>query len=846
MNKQKSLHFILYLPVLLLSIFSSKQATAQIIPDNTLPHNSQVQPGCLVCEINGGTVKNANLFHSFKEFSLPTNGQAIFNNGLEIQNIFTRVTGNNISKIDGLIRVNGSANLFFINPHGIIFGNNASLDIGGSFVGSTANRIKFLDGSEFSSQTHANTSLLTITTPIGLQFGNNPGTIQVQAKNGLEVQPNQTLALVGGDINFQGGTIKTNGGRLELGSVQTKGLVNITTTNQGFLLGYNNTNNFGDITLTSKSNINASGIGGGEMQMQSRNLRISEASRIASLTLGSLSGGNIKVNATDTIEMIGIGDFENKAEKVVNPMTDISQIEDGFFVLSIGSGSTGNLEINTNKLVLRNASVLLVSTLNNGNGGNLHINADESVELNESLLATGNRIQSSGNSGDLIVNTKNLILVNRGFLGSTALGTGKAGNIKINAAESIELTSGEFFTEDSNGISVNTNINSSTLQTADAGNIEINTQQLIVRENTVISASTLGFGNGGSLTINAEDIQIFGDAAENFGGLATASEINATGNGGNLIINAHNLQVQGGRISASTVGVGKAGDIKINTKNLQISDQAKITVEALGTGNAGNLNLVAESILMDNFSIISGNTRSNSTDISQEQASINLRSQNLIMRHGSKITTNATGDNVIGGNITIDVDVLAALENSDITANSIDFRGGNVMISSQGIIGTKFRDQLTSESDITATGASPDLSGSVQINQLSTDPNQGLIGLYSSVIDTNNQLAKGCNNSGKLADEENKFTIIGSGGLPSSPDDLFTGTNPLVDLVELVPIQEDNQNIKKVDVHKKLPLKIVEAQGWVRDEKGNIYLVSQGQEAFLQSPILSKNYCSIR
>ena len=160
------------------------RAIAQVRPDNTLgTESSQVtSTGSGAFQINGGATRGTNLFHSFSQFSVPNNVVAAFNNALSIQNIISRVTGGSVSNIEGLIRANGAANLFLINPNGIIFGPNARLNIGGSFVGSTANNLKFADGTNFSATAHSTTPLLTISVPIGLQFGANPGRIMVQGR----------------------------------------------------------------------------------------------------------------------------------------------------------------------------------------------------------------------------------------------------------------------------------------------------------------------------------------------------------------------------------------------------------------------------------------------------------------------------------------------------------------------------------------------------------------------------------------------------------------------------------------------------------------------------------------
>jgi filamentous hemagglutinin family protein len=302
--------------VSLLSLVSVDTAIAQVSSDGTLPTTVRSSDSRNFVIENGDRV-GANLFHSFREFSVPTGGSAVFNNADDVQNIFSRVTGSNISDIDGLIRTNSSANLFLLNPNGIVFGSKASLSIGGAFVGTTANSIRFANGTEFSTAP-SSSSLLTLSVPTGLQFGAQGGSItnrsQVLGRRGtpagLQVQPGQAIALIGGDITFDGGRLTASAGQIDLGSVAPNSIVAITPTTPtpttlGFRFGCEQVQSFGKIQMLQESVVDTTGTGGGSIQVRAAQLRISNRSSISSNTSGDQNGGVINVNTTDSIEILG-------------------------------------------------------------------------------------------------------------------------------------------------------------------------------------------------------------------------------------------------------------------------------------------------------------------------------------------------------------------------------------------------------------------------------------------------------------------------------------------------------------------------------------------------------------
>ncbi|MEL7315775.1 MAG: filamentous hemagglutinin N-terminal domain-containing protein, partial [Cyanobacteria bacterium J06559_3] len=202
------------------SLVFAVPAIAQIIPDNTLPTPSSVEPDCIICTINGGTAAGNHLFHSFTEFSVPTGGEAIFNHLDTVEAIFSRVTGSSISDIDGLIQTNGTADLFLLNPNGIIFGPNAQLNIGSSFTASTANSLFFTDGSEFSAVNPETPPLLTISPDVGWQSASNQDFVAGSTlTNRGRLTIGQDLTLMADQLDLQGQLYA--GGDLQLVATDT-------------------------------------------------------------------------------------------------------------------------------------------------------------------------------------------------------------------------------------------------------------------------------------------------------------------------------------------------------------------------------------------------------------------------------------------------------------------------------------------------------------------------------------------------------------------------------------------------------------------------------------------------
>jgi large exoprotein involved in heme utilization and adhesion len=676
----------------------------------------------------------------------------------------------------------------------------------------------------------------------------------------LEVLPEKTLALVGGEILLTGKSkdlyefnLISPEGRIEIGSVDTNSKVALEQLNGKWQTDYSQVSAFKNIELKNGAGIEASGEGGGTVQLHGSEINLSQNSRIFADTNGFKNGGEIFIRGT---KAVFLEDNSIIAAEVFKP----------------ASGTGGNIKIETEGLTIKgDSSYISTSTYFDGDGGNIAVTASKFLNLDDTENSSNDQRNglfsisydgATGNAGDIKINTDSLNILNGGqiYVGNTTDSQGNGGNLTINAADSIKLIgrspngkfpSGLFTQADGSG---------------DAGDLEIVTKQLEILDGAGISTSTYGQGRSGDILIEArESIDILGiglnnspsalsarTTRDNNGGNITIetsafrvadgaivdNRTNGTGNGGSIFINANTFEaVNGGQVFAGTFqnSSGNGGNIKINaTDGLIISGktdavrrirlgvdlqgedifvneqsgESGLFVSSEGIGEPGNIQVQADTLEIDNQGIISAETQSG------QGGNIFLQSQDFLkLSNGSRITTTAFSDGD-GGSIFIDTDKLEALNDSDITANAQRGNGGLVVINAQDIFGTEARDALTPESDITASSElDPQLNGIVRINALEILPN---IKLPQEPV--KGEVVQSCQTTG--SQNQDVFTVTGSGGLPPNPSESLRSSAVATDST----ISQSNQNTTQSQ-------HIVEAQGWIVNQRGNVVLTANANTA---------------
>lgn len=667
-NKQNWLYKFLVCSL----IFTHQPAQAQITPDNTLgAEGSRLTPNILINNassdrIDGGAIRGSNLFHSFTEFNINDGQRVFFGNPAGIQNILTRVTGGQASNILGTLGVDGAANLFLINPNGILFGKNAQLDIQGSFLGTTANSLVFPNG-VFSATNPSVPPLLTINVPIGLQSGVQPKPI-ISQENQLGIASN-TLALIGGEITLDGSFLFAIDGQVQLGAVggdTTVGL-QVNDSSFGFSLPDNATR--APITLTNRAFVATSGdsvikvvggqigldnsstifsINGGSISIDATGLSLDNGSRLLTRTSLPTKVGDIQIQARDAVTL---------AKSSIYSETSDAAIENG-----------GNISINATQLGLNNNSLLRSFTLGAANAGDIQIQAKDAVTVINSRILSDSNNAATGNGGNISIAARNITIAGDGTIATSNISTftnsrGNAGNLTLDATD-INVTKRGFVTVLTDGagntgdltirarnsvnVTENGNLALSALSSGSTGNLQIETGTFKIENTNRVGALSSGSGSAGSIFIQAKnafevingqiitnaelesksrsDITINTKLFNLTNGAALITNTYGAANGGNIVIRASESASMSGvspsnsfysRISSDTAGrtldsagniikaTGNGGNIIIETPRLTLSDGAAVSTSSLQSkGNAGNITIRALDVELDGLLIV--------------------------------------------------------------------------------------------------------------------------------------------------------------------------------------------------------------------------------------------------
>ncbi len=666
---------------------SASRALAQITPDTTLGANPSVvtpnaQGNSTGDRIDGGVQRGANLFHSFLEFNVGQGQRVYFANPARIENIFSRVTGTNPSTILGTLGVNGGANLFFLNPNGIIFGQNAKLDVRGSFVGTTANSIEFGDRGFFSASTPDNPSNLLTVNPSAFLFNQIAAqpvySIEVNGAT-LSVPNGRSLLLLGGNISpttnstggilINGGQLSAPGGRVELGGLGGLGTVGLNVDGNNLILSFPNGVARTDISLINKAEVAVAADGGGSIAFNARNVDILEGS-VLRAGIKPLSGsagaqaGDIILKATGTIN-----------------------IDNGFiYNAAFDDGNGGNLSIDTRQLIIKDG-VVATATFSQGRAGNLTVNASESVSLDSTSaegtaflnisvdIPIGNRVlptevpvaapiglfaaslslddlidskkvpknlrdnllpQPGGNAGNLTVNTGRLLVQGGATVSASTTSPGRGGNLTVNASDSIKV-SGTAANGFPGGLRNETSGNGS------GGDSVITTRQLIIQDGAWVTTGTGGEQPGGNLTVNASDsVELIGTSPIGIPSVLGAGTQGA-GDSQNLTINTRRLIVQDGAVvTAGTSNQGRGGTLTVNaSESVELIGTAAIaadpdTFKKVIGNSGGSLFGVVDGRLFPS-GLITG------TSDTGDAGSLTITTRRLVIRDGAQASVSTTG-----------------------------------------------------------------------------------------------------------------------------------------------------------------------------------------------------------
>ncbi|TAF56828.1 MAG: filamentous hemagglutinin N-terminal domain-containing protein [Oscillatoriales cyanobacterium] len=725
---------------------------SQLVPDGSLGTiiDDQAFETTGVLSIQAGSASGTTLFHSFQEFSIPIGVTADFTALDGIDRIVSRVTGSQLSQIDGTLR--SPVSLFLINPNGLIFGETAAIEVNGAFYATTADTLEFADGLTFQAQLEATSPLLSLAIPVGLGFGTiagregaNTGTILNRSQTigvgldgnptpvGLNATPTQSLGLIGGNVTIANGVATAIDGQIETIALQ----------DGVWSLGAGSVSEgaIGGTVRLDGGVINTSGLSGGRVRLFGADIELTNGAGVYADTFGSFTGGGIvasgdrwssfgesflttsnfgsgtnagiRLDFRETIAIDGIGPYLTVGKLLSNTFS-VSDRLGGLYALVANTGEGGDIQLNAPTIRLTNGTSVLTTVVGFGQGG------DISIQASDTLLAAGGTFVltstvAPGAAGNMQIDAGTLLSVGGGVFNTSPSGelSGNGGDFAVRA-DRIEVR------DTAAGSPIPGGILATTLGSGDAGRLTIDTGSLLLDGGGQVSVSSSGAGRGGDLTLRAGTIEIGSPTSDGrflsgifaSSGLLTVNGTRGDASSGSIDITAQQLILRdGGQISAAIGNAGSAGDVRLNISEF-------IDLSGLGTNIDPSVEAVSFGVIGDGIipTAIEANTSNTGN-----AGNVSIHTDRLRIRDGAEIGVRGTSTGN-AGDLAIVARQIELTNNGDITVATASGQGGNATLSGERLV-------LRDQSFITATAGGNGDGGNLRLNF-----SEAIIGLDQSTI----------------------------------------------------------------------------------------------------------------
>ena len=732
-----------------LALATGARAQNAIVPDGTLgAEGSVVVPyDAFIDLIEGGATRGQNLFHSFESFNVgAVNGAYFVVNSADIGNIFARITGANPSNIFGVLGttqdtgtgyVTTPANLYLINPNGIVFGPGAVLDLGGSFTATTASGVLFGEAGAFSAvDPQVPSGLLTVDP--SAYFFSQLGAGEISLTSGLlrsaelQVPDGENLTLLGGDIVIDGGGVIADGGRIEVGAVAGSGVVSL---NADGSLSFPEALERADVTITNQAGVGSIAPDGGALTITADDVAVLNSSFVAIGVAGEIGqppgqAGDLTISAA--------GDLLVDDQSLITNQ-----------VVSGGAGNAGDLQITVTNLEVTNGAQLSASTFGEGDAGDVVIEVTDTARFDgvnpfdsSSPSSARSAVEPGGlgNGGNLQITATNLEVTNGAQLSASTFGQGDGGDVVIAVADTAHFDGVNPF-DGSSPSSARSAVEPSGF--GNGGNLQITATDLEVTNGAQLTAATFGLGDGGNIILEIAEKAIF--------------------DGFNLLANTPS----GVLSNASTTAEGGGGTIQISTTSLELINGAVISAASESTGNAGTIFLQVGKDFYANNGTLS--TSASFTSGGQ----IYISASSALFEGDSDISTFVLAGEGSGGDIQlIAQSFIVALDDSDFLAFAADGKGGSVVLQSPLFFGESFIAPIIQATEPLALDGNDrvDISASGRVTGININLVENKLATISVANFTTDQLLSGsC--IARADKDQGSFMVTGGGGLPARPGD---------------------------------------------------------------------------